>query len=79
MLGYCAALTRIRWLPPGTLTCCPARRLGNKEWRKNATLIPDVDYEPELFPVKHKRAGKVKKIAVVTRRYMLVRSCCFSL
>jgi hypothetical protein len=34
-----------------------ARRLsGNKEWRKPATLIPDVDYEPELFSVKHKRA-----------------------
>jgi hypothetical protein len=54
------------------------RRLGNKEWRKNTTLIPDVDYEPELFRVKHKRAGKVKKIAVVNSRYMLVRSCCFS-
>ena len=38
-----------------------ARRLsGNKEWRKPATLIPDVDYEPELFSVKHKRVRKVK-------------------
>src|ERR1700712_2750192 len=30
-----------------------------------ASLIPDVDYEPELFSVKHKCARKVKKSAAV--------------